>query len=91
MGTAESALWAGCPQFLLPRHLEQRLTAEALVELGVGTYISGKISMNEIVQTARALCSPHYADTAANLANALHEREALHPLQQVVARCVELL
>jgi UDP:flavonoid glycosyltransferase YjiC (YdhE family) len=91
LGTAESALWAGCPQLLLPRHLEQKLTAEALLELGVGKYVSGKISMSEIIQTARDLCGHHHAETAAQLANSLHAREATHPLRQVVARCLELL
>jgi UDP:flavonoid glycosyltransferase YjiC (YdhE family) len=91
LGTAEAALAAGCPQLVYPRHLEQRLTADALVALGVGKYLTGKISMSEIIQTARELCDPRYADQAQTVAMSLQQRPATNPLQQILACCADLL
>jgi UDP:flavonoid glycosyltransferase YjiC (YdhE family) len=39
IGTAETALAIGVPQLVLPRHLEQRLTGEALSAAGIGEVV----------------------------------------------------
>ncbi|MFM8988733.1 MAG: glycosyltransferase [Alphaproteobacteria bacterium] len=39
IGTAETALAIGVPQLVLPRHLEQRLTGEALRAAGIGAVV----------------------------------------------------
>jgi hypothetical protein len=91
VNTAETALLAGCPQLILPRHLEQKLNADAIESLGVGKGLSGKVSMGDIIQSAQGLCGADYADRATRLAATLQARADTRPLQQILDCCGRLL
>jgi hypothetical protein len=91
LGAAEAALAAGCPQLLFPRHLEHKLTADALQALGVGKRLSGTIGLAEIVESAQRLCDGEYAERARLVAEGLPRRGAADPLRQIIDRCLEAM
>ena len=92
LNTASAALVAGRPQLVIPRHLEQDLTAKALHESGVGCVLGGRLTMQNVGQSLRALTED--SSCAANahaLAEELYQRGAAESLDPVVESCLDLL
>ena len=55
VGTSETALAIGVPQLVLPRHLEQRLTGEALAAAGVGGILRRAAVARDLVPRAMGM------------------------------------
>jgi hypothetical protein len=89
-GTSETALAMGCPQLLLPRHLEQKLSADALQALGVARCLSGTIRTSEIIAGVRDLCGGDHAERARSVAQGL-PRQTSDTLDRVVDCCASML
>lgn len=85
LSTAETAMAMGRPQFLLPRHLEQLLTANSIASLGCGlNLLRQKRDAGEII--SRAIARGAYRREAALVA----ERIASRPPSQTSERILEL-
>lgn len=87
LGVAEATLAARRPSLTFPRHLEQRLTGDALVRLGVGRSLTGKLSVDDVLREYRELTED---SQAANRAKSISRKiaENHHP-QKVLAAIVE--
>jgi UDP-N-acetylglucosamine:LPS N-acetylglucosamine transferase len=92
IGTTEVALGLGRPQVLLPRHLEQQLTARALSELGVGKAVSGDFAPQAVADALHeAVEDPGYAQRALEFAERLHTRGPTDNVGKIVDGCLRLL
>lgn len=90
LSTAEQALAAGRPQFLVPRYLEQALTAEAVAKLGCGVNLSGhRGDLGAVV--ARAVKARTYEPKAQAVAQRIGERSGMGARDAVVSRCKQIL
>ena len=90
LSTTEQALAAGRPQFLLPRYIEQELTAEAVARLGCGVNL-GVHRGDRGAVIARALKSGAYQAKARFVAERVAERCASDVKEAIVSRCMDLL
>ena len=92
LGTAHAALAAGRPQLVLPRHLEQNLTAQALESLGVAVRLCEGVNRESLRKALkRVLNEPKFRDRATAWANTLRERDSIDALSKTVAGCLELI
>ena len=90
VGTIETCLAAGRPQFLLPRHFEQGLNAKALVRLGVARYLWGAFSLADgRAALSEAVASHELRAQAEAVAAELAGRET-DSLEAIVAACRSL-
>ena len=90
IGTSETALALGRPQFLLPKHLEQRLNAGNLLRLGVAAQLNAGFSLAEgSAALAEAISSQSLADRAQETAARLARRPSVS-LGRIVGLCEEL-
>lgn len=77
LGTAHEALFAGVPQLVLPKQLEQALTLRALEEAGVGTgaFVTAPDGLARLREGVRALVGePAWRARATALGADLHRR-----------------
>ncbi len=89
---AHDALFAGRPQLVFPGHLENILNAQLLGRLGVGTYLLGQFSEEQVRQALHALLTErHYMERAQALAQSLRGRGPWRALPRIVERCLALL
>jgi rhamnosyltransferase subunit B len=87
-----AALVAGRPQLVLPRHLEQDLTARALEDLGTGRILGGRLTLGQIGQSLSELAqSPETAERSYRLATTLHARRSHGCLDHIVQGCHQLI
>lgn len=90
VGTAEAALAMGRPQFLLPRHGEQELTARAIEELGCGVNLARQSgAIGEWIQ--RSLTRDEYVTSALRAAVSIAHRPAVEVKEMIVAACLRHL
>jgi UDP:flavonoid glycosyltransferase YjiC (YdhE family) len=90
--TTEDALAAGRPQVLLPRYLEQELTARAVQSMGLATYIAGRFKIQAVAQALhQIIADPRFSRHAMAWAKTIHERGPYQPLPRIVERCLSLL
>ena len=90
IGTAEEALFLGRPQVLLPRHIEQTLTARNLGRIGVGVRLPRDASAADAVRLLHgAATSEKGAINARVVAQRLAGRR-WESLERVLAACDEL-
>ncbi len=92
-GTCCAALSAGRPQLLLPTHMEARLSADSLVELGVGRLLTNKElepaalpAVLEEVAADRAMAS-----RATDLAAEIAARPPYRTVERIVETCQAVL
>lgn len=91
-GTAESALIAGRPQILLPRYVEQELTAQLLENLSVGVTPAGRLNGNQFTELVReVLHDSAKRHLAQELAASVVSRGPWEGIKHVVETCEELL
>ncbi|MGH6932643.1 MAG: glycosyltransferase, partial [Dongiaceae bacterium] len=92
VGTTETALGIGRPQLLFPRHLEQKLTAAALTELGVGLAPPREADEKLVVALVQKLVKeqPHGA-RAQKFAHTLQARGSVDNVARIVERCCEII
>jgi len=90
VATTETALATGRPQFLLPRHLEQNLTANAVAELGCGLNLV-KEKQDPGAAISRALKRRAFDRKAGTLATQIEGRPAADVAGVVVNACLKHL
>jgi hypothetical protein len=92
VGTTETALGVGRPQLLFPRHLEQKLTAAALTELGVGLAAPREADEKLVVGLVQKLVKDRpYGERAQKFAHTLQGRGSVDNVARIVARCCEII
>jgi hypothetical protein len=92
IGTTEAALGIGRPQVLLPRHLEQNLTAKALGELGVGVAVAGDYPPEAVERAVRKVSSdPAFGKRAQAFGKELERRGPFDNVAKIVSRCLEII
>lgn len=88
IGTIETCLAAGRPQFVLPRHFEQTLNADVLVRLGIGQRLGAPFSLaagfEALSQSSGAKC---LGDTAQTVAYAIAAQRPGHSLELILSTC----
>jgi UDP:flavonoid glycosyltransferase YjiC (YdhE family) len=90
--TSEDALATGRPQLLLPRYLEQELTARALRDLGVAHALAGRYTLQHVSQAMHQLMAdPRFMRQAGTLAATIHARGRANPVEQIVTACLQTL
>ena len=90
VATTEAALAMGRPQFIFPRHLEQTLTADAVVELGCGLNLRReKLAPGDVID--RALKRSTLTRKASVVAERLGGRSVIDVSAMIVQRCDEYL
>jgi len=88
-GTAQVALAAGRPQVLLPRHLEQEVSANTLHALGVATFAAdGPVPATAAAALRHVLLDGRFAERAAAVARQIHQRPRPDVLAAIVACCL---
>jgi UDP:flavonoid glycosyltransferase YjiC (YdhE family) len=88
--TTEIALAIGRPQFLLPRYVEQGLTAEAIDKMGCGVnLVLRKEDAGECIR--RALARGQYVDAAVGHAKEISARPSVDVKAMIVAACLKHL
>ena len=91
IGTTEIALALGRPQLLFPRHLEQQLTATALVKLGVGISLGGKFTQAQVIEALRRLLEDRrFARRAQAFAARLAKRKQRDNVARIADACAEI-
>lgn len=92
IGTTEMAVGVGRPQVLLPRHMEQELTARALEELGVGIKVSGNFSSGAIVDALnKVIDDPQFGERAGKFAETLRGRGPFDNVERIVQGCLRIV
>ncbi len=90
--TAEEAVMTGRPQLLLPRYLEQELTAQTLHRAGVAHYVSGRTTIQAVGQALhQVVADPRLAKQATALAQRIQQRGLANPLPRIVQHCLHKL
>jgi rhamnosyltransferase subunit B len=90
LSTAETALALGRPQFLLPRYVEQTLTANAIQKMGCGLNLfQQKTDPGELI--GQALNRGAYAKEAAAAASKIAERRTPDVRARIVESCLKHL
>lgn len=90
VATTETALAMGRPQFIFPRHLEQTLTADAVVELGCGVNLRrGRSDPGSVI--SQALKRNAFERKTATVAARIAERPANDVANMVVDACLRHL
>jgi UDP:flavonoid glycosyltransferase YjiC (YdhE family) len=90
--TAEDALTTGRPQLLLPRYLEQKLTAQALQRAGVAHFLGGKTTVQSVGQALhQVIADPRLAKQAMAVAERIQQRGLTNPLPRIVEHCLQKL
>ncbi len=83
LGSTETALAIGRPQFFLPKHLEQVLTVDAVVKSGCGANLAGKnFDLGEAIQ--EAMEKETYQSSTLRMAEHLAKRRPFGVVQRVV-------
>lgn len=90
-GTAARMLLAGKPLLLLPSHLEQRLLAERVIELGAGLIAEMGDAEHIRSQLQNLLLSGEYAKAAETFAAKYADFDSDKQLQNVVRRLEEMV
>ncbi|HSE76622.1 MAG TPA: nucleotide disphospho-sugar-binding domain-containing protein [Alphaproteobacteria bacterium] len=91
IGTTETALALGRPQIIMPRHLEQQLTAAALEELGVAIVLRGGITEAQVSEAVSRLSDGgHFAERARAFALELAAREQPDNIAHIADACAEI-
>lgn len=92
-GTCCAALSAGRPQLLLPTHMEARLSADALVRLGVGRLLSNKeLGKDELPALLdEAAGDAEMAERAVALSADIKSRGPQRTVEKIVETCLALL
>jgi UDP:flavonoid glycosyltransferase YjiC (YdhE family) len=88
---SQLALAAGRPQLFLPEHLENRLNAHLLQQLGAGLNPGPTITAAGAAATLRRLLQPDADRQAGAAADAVHAGGPYHALPRVLDRCRALL
>ncbi len=92
IGTTEVALGIGRPQVLLPRHLEQNLTARSLEALGLAVGLSGKFEPRTLARAVeQVLQEPAYGAQAQAFAQELQARGPVDNVARIVEGSREIL
>ncbi len=91
IGVAGLAMSRGCPQLILPLHLEHTMTGDALERFGIGRSLHGTIRISQIVQAAMELSEEAFTSAAAEFAQRLSARNPQSPLQQIIKVCEEAM
>jgi hypothetical protein len=87
LGSTETALAIGRPQFFLPKHLEQVLTVNAVVKSGCGANLAGKnFDLGEAIQ--EAMKKETYQSSTLRMAEHLAKRRPFGVIQKVVNAAV---
>lgn len=90
VATSETALAIGRPQFVLPRYLEQSITANQLERLGCGVnLLRHKVDPAGLIRTALRHESLQHA--AQVRADELHRRPSIDTAQTILDRCLALV
>jgi hypothetical protein len=90
LSTTETALALGRPQFLLPMHLEQTLTANSVEELGCGVNIARqKHEPGKFIKAA--LDNATYAATAAEVAARVGSHPLMDAKKHILGACLKYL
>jgi len=88
LATAEAAVMGGRPQVVLPIHLEQFLTARAIVELGIGRMLGGRKGLEAAPDAVAELSRGTAPGLARDLAGDLQGRAYRGCLDRIVAACI---
>lgn len=92
LGVATAAIAVGRPQLLVPRYLEQRLTAIALEEEGVARRLRHRREHDTVADAVgRMMEDAGLAERALALAHAVHARGPYDTLSKIVELCDELV
>ncbi len=92
IGTTEVTLGIGRPHVLLPRHMEQELTARALEELGVGIKVSGDFSPKSVVDALhKVIEDPGFGQRATEFAETLRSRGPVDNVDRIVRGCLRII
>jgi Erythromycin biosynthesis protein CIII-like, C-terminal domain len=87
-GLTHAAAAAGRPQFLLPEHLEQTLTARMLAKLGIGVLLGDQATIASAAQLIQQLVGDRpFADRARAFARTIKKRPRLDPLPAILQAC----
>jgi UDP:flavonoid glycosyltransferase YjiC (YdhE family) len=92
-GTCCAALSAGRPQLLLPTHMEARLSANALADLGVGRLLLNKdVEPDAFPAILEEACGDRaMAEAATALAAEIAARPPYRTVERIVETCLEVL
>ncbi|UCH74044.1 MAG: hypothetical protein JSU82_17285 [Rhodospirillales bacterium] len=92
IGTTEAAVGIGRPQVVLPRHMEQELTARALEELGVGVKVSGNFAPGAVADALNTVIDdPQFAERAGEFAETLRGRGPIDNVERIVQGCLRIV
>jgi len=92
IGATQTALALGRPQLLLPRHLEQSMTAQMLQNLGVAAALTGPTKPEDAAQLFQQILGQRrFAERAWAVAQSLHARPRRAPLPAVLECCLRQL
>lgn len=90
--TSEEALATGRPQLLLPRYLEQELTARSLHQMGVALALAGRFTVQQVAQALhRLVADPRYSQQAISWARTVQHRGNANPIDRIATTCLQLL
>lgn len=84
MGTLEAALGIGCPQILLPRHLEQSLNARNLAGAGIAALLTGDTVEAIRENLPSLLAKSDWRQKARGAASALNKKRPLSGFERVM-------
>ena len=92
-GTCCAALSGGRPQMLLPTHMEARLSADALVNLGVGRLLANKeLDQDALPAILEAVAGDDgMAERAQALSREIKARGPQKTVEKILAACLEAL
>jgi len=92
IGATQTALALGRPQLLLPRHLEQSMTAQMLLDLGVATGLAGPIKPEDAARLLQQLLGQRrFAERAWAVAQSISSRPRRPSLPAVLECCLRQL
>lgn len=88
LATAEAAVTGGRPQVVFPIHLEQFLTARAIVDLGIGRMLGGRKSLVAVPDAVAELSRGVAPGLARDLAGDVQGRGYRGCFDRIVAACL---
>ncbi len=92
IGTTEMAVGIGRPHVLLPRHMEQELTARALEELGLGIKVAGNFTPKAVVDALnRVIEDVEFGRRAVEFAKKLQARGPVDNVERIVRGCLRII
>jgi hypothetical protein len=89
--SAQYALAAGRPQFLIPRQMDELLTSQLLHGRGAGNYVLGCQSKDIYLAELQLILTPNFMRQASEAAFSVHAKARAGGLPRILQRCLSVL